>query len=186
MSDPTRSQSNGNTPPPGNAFNDSGTSFPPEVPIAQPSDFFPPITSSSNSKKFPGGKIIATFLSVLLLVGGIGVGVVLVTQPQLLQQKAADFVSICGKEQMCANNKLVGSKGCTRLTDAKTAYCCPKGDTIKDGVCTTTLSVCGEGFDCSTKSTLNGSKSCTKSDSNETQYCCPQDFKIVDENCVHR
>jgi hypothetical protein len=47
----------------------------------------PPIIATPK-KKFGGGKMIATILGVLLLVGGIGAGIILTQQPQLFQQKA--------------------------------------------------------------------------------------------------
>jgi hypothetical protein len=40
-------------------------------------------------KKFGGGKIIATILGLVILVGGVGAGILLTQQPQLFQQKAA-------------------------------------------------------------------------------------------------
>jgi hypothetical protein len=48
----------------------------------------PPVISTPK-KKFGGGKIIATILGILLLVGGIGAGILLTQQPQLFQQKAS-------------------------------------------------------------------------------------------------
>lgn len=48
----------------------------------------PPIISQTPKKKFGGGRIIATILGILLLVGGIGAGVALTFQPQLFQQLA--------------------------------------------------------------------------------------------------
>jgi hypothetical protein len=54
---------------------------------AAPSDL-PPVMSAPK-KKFGGGKIIATILGLVLLVGGIGAGVVLTQQQQLFNQKAA-------------------------------------------------------------------------------------------------
>jgi hypothetical protein len=46
------------------------------------------IISSSPKKKFGGGKIIATILGVLLLVGGVGAGIYLTQQRQIFEEKA--------------------------------------------------------------------------------------------------
>lgn len=67
------------TPPP----IDQGSAAPPET---------PPIISGTPKKKFGGGRIIATILGVLLLVGGVGAGYVLTQQPQLFQQLARECV----------------------------------------------------------------------------------------------
>lgn len=61
--------------------------FPAASPVAAPSDFFPP--ASPTPPRSPiNGKIVATFLGLALMVGGVGAGVVLVSQPQLLEQQA--------------------------------------------------------------------------------------------------
>ena len=49
----------------------------------------PPMIADSSSPKRGRGKIIATILGILLLVGAVGAGVVLIGQKQLFQQKAA-------------------------------------------------------------------------------------------------
>lgn len=54
------------------------------------------ITSGGNKKKFGGGRIIATILGVLLLVGSIGVGVYLSQHQQLFQEKASTPTYGCG------------------------------------------------------------------------------------------
>lgn len=59
-------------------------------PPPQSSDYFPPIVTTPPKKKFGSGKIIATFLGVLLLVGGITAGIVLTRQPQLIEEQASD------------------------------------------------------------------------------------------------
>ncbi len=57
----------------------SGTAAPPDT---------PPVITSTPRKKFGGGRIIATILGILLLVGGVGAGIFLTQQKQLFQQKA--------------------------------------------------------------------------------------------------
>ncbi|HTK03290.1 MAG TPA: hypothetical protein VL401_00780 [Alphaproteobacteria bacterium] len=63
-----------------------GTAAPVDLPPA-PVNF--PSMTSSPQKKFGGGKIIATILGLLVLVGGIGTGIYLTGQQQLFDQKAA-------------------------------------------------------------------------------------------------
>jgi hypothetical protein len=64
---------------------EDATTLPTESPIipgsAAPSDL-PPVISPSPKKKFGGGKIIATILGLLLLLGGVGTGVYLTRQNQ--------------------------------------------------------------------------------------------------------
>jgi len=62
---------------------------------AAPSDT-PPVVSSPK-KKFGSGKIIATILGILLLVGGVGTGVYLTQQNQNISEKAYD--APCTKDQ---------------------------------------------------------------------------------------
>ncbi|QQG41957.1 MAG: hypothetical protein HYV90_01435 [Candidatus Woesebacteria bacterium] len=62
----------------------AGSAAPQEVPDGSLS----PMTTSSPKKKFGGGKIIATILGLLLLVGGIGTGVLLTGQNQNPNSKA--------------------------------------------------------------------------------------------------
>ncbi len=50
-----------------------------------------PPTITTPKKKYGTGRIIATILGILLLVGGIGAGIVLTQQQQLFQQKAAEI-----------------------------------------------------------------------------------------------
>lgn len=54
--------------------------------------FSPTITTPK--KKFAGGRIIATILGVLLLIGGVGAGYMLTQQKQLFQQKAGSCVDV--------------------------------------------------------------------------------------------
>lgn len=67
----------------------------------------PPVISGTPKKKFGGGRIIATILGILLLVGGVGAGFVLTQQRQLFQQKAkvceCDSSNPCGSGFSCSN-----------------------------------------------------------------------------------
>ncbi len=61
---------------------------------AAPLEPFAPAISSPK-KKFGGGKIIATILGLLVLIGGVGTGVYLTQQQQLFQQKASSCFDTC-------------------------------------------------------------------------------------------
>ena len=96
--DPSNQNNQANSPDPGVSFT-TQTDLPP-----MPADFqnvqkdsgsaSPPTPNinniiSSPKKKFGTGKIIATILGILVLVGGLGAGTYLIGQKQLFQQKAA-------------------------------------------------------------------------------------------------
>lgn len=71
-------------------------------------------------KKFGGGRIIATILGILLLVGGVGAGLILTQQQQLFQQKASTGVATAS----CGNAKTY-SANWTLLTDPQLASLAP-------------------------------------------------------------
>jgi hypothetical protein len=59
----------------------------------------PPDMSSITTKpkkKFGGGKIIATILGLVVLVGGVGAGILLTQQQQLFNQEACGTTVTCG------------------------------------------------------------------------------------------
>lgn len=58
----------------------------------------PPMFASPK-KKFGGGKIIATILGIILLVGAIGAGILMTQQKQVFQQKA--YTQVWGGENIC-------------------------------------------------------------------------------------
>jgi hypothetical protein len=75
-----------------------------DVPVTPPTDQLvgdgsnapPPNISSvipKAKKKFGGGKIIATILGLIILLGGIGAGIILTQQRQLFKQKASETCS---------------------------------------------------------------------------------------------
>ena len=129
MSDPLQNQVNQSAPPLGSTTDDVSAYFPQATPNASPSDFFPPTPPSTPSKSFGGKKIIATFLGMLLLVGGLGAGVVIVQNPQLLGQKAYDAkptpVPYCRLDVECTDIKILGSVDCIGVNNNVT-YCCPQ------------------------------------------------------------
>lgn len=59
---------------------------------AAPQEIAPMI--STPKKKFGGGRIIATILGILLLVGGVGAGLILTQQRQVFEQKAGSCVDV--------------------------------------------------------------------------------------------
>jgi hypothetical protein len=78
---------------------DAGSGAPPDAPSV----------ISKPKKKFGGGKIIATILSILLIVGGVGAGIYLVGQQQLFVQKASapGSLTICHSTGADANPYIV-------------------------------------------------------------------------------
>lgn len=83
----------------------------------------PPTPEISNivpspKKKFGTGKIIATILSILLVVGGVGAGTYLVGQKQIFQQKAAG--------EMCSSDSRTASV-CQGKSVGDIAQSCWKG-----------------------------------------------------------
>lgn len=65
-----------------------------------------PPTITSPKKKFGGGRVIATILGILLLVGGLGAGVYITQQQQLFQQKAVDTTTTCSEVPSFDNTKV--------------------------------------------------------------------------------
>lgn len=68
-----------------------------------------PIISSGKPKKKFGGKMIATILGLLVLVGSLGAGIVLVKQQQDIREKAAYpyYCSLTGN-RICVGNDVTG------------------------------------------------------------------------------
>lgn len=75
----------------------------------------PSVIATKPKKKFGGGKIIATILGVLLLVGGIGAGIYLTQQQQLFQQKA--YTSGVKKDTCNTIEVTSQDTGCPSLPD---------------------------------------------------------------------
>lgn len=127
--DPLQNQVNQNGQFPGNVPDDVSTYFPQATPNASPSDFFPPIPPAPSARQFGDKRIIATFLGMLLLVGGLGAGVIIVQNPQLINQKAAEIkptpIPYCRLDAECSDTKILGSVGCIRASRDVT-YCCPQ------------------------------------------------------------
>ncbi|MCX6704997.1 MAG: GBS Bsp-like repeat-containing protein [Candidatus Woesebacteria bacterium] len=96
--------------------NDAGSSAPPDISSV----------ISKPKKKFGGGKIIATILGLIVLIGGVGAGIVLTQQKQLFQQKASGTVD-CGAQtcntatQVCCISgcKLISEGGCGETSTTK-------------------------------------------------------------------
>jgi hypothetical protein len=94
--------------------NDSNSAAPPDISSIVPKP----------KKKFGTGRIIATILGLVVLVGGIGAGIILTQQKQLFKQKAATPVDCVISSNPC------GNYGCKK-------WVCPQGDTNDDGKCQT-------------------------------------------------
>src|SRR5258708_7241694 len=95
-------------------------------PVIQPTDLpnnpgggMNSVVVTNSGKSGNSGKIIAALLGVLLLVGGIGAGLFLVNQQQLVNQKAA--VDLQTDNSNCGSIGLVCSAG----TACKAGSCVP-------------------------------------------------------------
>jgi hypothetical protein len=86
---------------------------------------------ASPKKKFGGGKIIATILGLVLLVGGVGAGVVLTQQQQLFQPKAAGSCT-------CDVNADPSGYATYSGTCVGATCQCNAGDSVISNSCTTT------------------------------------------------
>lgn len=162
-----------------NVSNDTGSAALPTEALAQarPSDL-PPVISPSPKKKFGGGRIIATILGVLLLVGGVGAGLILTQQQQLFNQKASSCNALCLK------NATPAECGCTGNQAAKTGVILPPPNTVEH--------FAGEsGTSINLNTTTNGNGNYVRQDgtlvdANNTPVTnpCPAPGKIVNGVCV--
>lgn len=127
MQDSTQNQSSQGISASGTTDTNIDSGFPESVPQASPSDFFPPPPPTSSSMQ--KNKIIATFLGMLLLVGGLGMGIVLVGQPQLFRQSASEIkptpIPNCVSQEQCSDTNLLGSNACIK-EGGEVSYCCPQ------------------------------------------------------------
>ena len=142
------------TPP---ADNSSGPAAPPDL---------PPVAATPK-KKFGGGKIIATILGLVLLVGGVGAGVVLTQQQQIFKPKATASCS-CSAAKDSQGNLIRDSSGKLSCS-ANAGSSCGGGS---NAICYDQGSYCSCG--CSATITcVNGqTQSCTCSNgSTSTQTC---------------
>lgn len=84
-------------------------------------------TTSSPQKKFAGGRVIATILGLLLLVGGVGSGVFLVQQNQDIRERAA-----AAGECACSDNAGNAVPGECRPDNS---CFCPSGTSQRNNRC---------------------------------------------------
>ena len=125
------------TPPP----LDTGSAAPPDISSVIPKP----------KKTFGGGKIIATILGLFLLVGGVGAGIILTQQPQLLQQKAAVVTtSYCPFTDCDIGSTVPGAVQCMQNNGSLT-YCCPTGSPLYNSDTKT----CGGGNSCAPSTSVN-------------------------------
>lgn len=147
-----------------------------------------PVASSLSYiiKSMGGTKAVSALFGMLLLAGGVGAGIVLVTQPQLLEQKAATT----GYQLKCdpTNESCPSGYTCDLITmncvnpNTNENYCgmtgkvCTSSQTCISGVCTSThCSTTDPGYECNS---CDGSLFC-QSDTNITcsdwrSANCPQ------------
>ncbi len=111
-------------------------------------NYFPPQATPPPKKKFGSNKIIATFLGLVLLVGGITAGLLIIRNPQLFKQQAATTgYDSCGTGFTCQN--LSGgaclsaggeSSTCTSAVGATGSCCVPDATPVP--------SQCNDDADC--------------------------------------
>ena len=104
---------------------------PPEKPVADSTGSSAPpdvhSVASKPKKKFGGGKIIATILGLILLAGGVGAGVFLTQQKQLVNQKAGsceangEFTCNCKCYSTCVDGSVAGQ--CNAICAEKDPTC---------------------------------------------------------------
>lgn len=87
---------------------------PPTAGSAAPSDdvIMPAVVTTSQKRKYPGGKIIATILGLFLLIGGVGAGVYLVGQNQNIEEKATSYADKCKGVKCKSNEECRGDGNC--------------------------------------------------------------------------
>jgi hypothetical protein len=130
--------------PPKEMPDSTGSAAPPDAGI-------PPLGPNSSiakvGKKFGGGRLIATILGVIILVGGVTTGVIVTQQRQLLEQQAAgeacgsapDVCPGCAEECYDKNDgdTCTGGNGTCKLNgDGEGCYCDTGGN--NDTACVTT------------------------------------------------
>jgi len=118
--------------------NTNDIKMPQPVVVETPGSSAPPDVSSTipkPKKKFGGGKIIATILGLVVLVGGVGAGIILTRQQQILKPRAENN---CGA-QNCDSTEVCCLTGCKKIADGGcdsggTGRACPNsGDPTVDG-----------------------------------------------------
>jgi len=124
----------------------------------------PPIIASSQTPKKGKGKIIATILGILLLIGAVGAGVILVGQQQDIREKAAGGNLCKAEEGSCVPDNYTCSEGSAKMD-------CPSGKKCGFGTCTPpTTPACNLGQPCTTS--LNCPGQCEGiSGKPETWFC---------------
>ena len=136
------------------------------------------------STQFIAGKrIVSSFVSIFLLLVGLSAGVVLVTQPQLLQKKAQVNQNVstpaCDEAQKCttdAVNAPNGSHPC--LARNGVMQCCPKGTEIINNNCTDVSAACDPEAKCTQDSKIFGPKPCTNPEGG-ISFCCNRGDNLI-------
>lgn len=149
---------------------------------AAPSVSFPDLKVDEPRKKFGGGKgkIVATILGIMLLVGGIGTGAYLALQNQNPQEKAAIIGEVCtpGTTTSCTINNCPGTKLCNSMGSGWSSCTDKSGDNCPasggggggGGGGGTTLTPCPTGNGTCTTSVLANGINC--SNNGASNYCC--------------
>jgi len=164
---------------------------PPPTPPSTDPNYFPPNDNTTSNKKFGKGKIIATFLGILLLVAGVTTGIILVLQPQLLKQNAQkvlySLMPPCSDVITCPTGLTCNTTTsfCVDLSIddnncGSIGHVCPTNYTCTKGTCSP-VATCGTGLNCQGVP-ASGASQCISG--GQTVYCCPSGSKLENGVCL--
>ncbi len=139
------------------------------------------ITQTPPEKKPSAGRIVAVFLGILILVGGLGAGLVLVRRQQTLKEQAAQCNEQCpGSDGVLRNCTPPESDGTPKESLCNQAgriescggrqYCCPNVNgtwTSNVSACIQTETICNDSLD----NDNDGKIDCADSDCANSVYC---------------
>ncbi|MFH1863883.1 MAG: hypothetical protein ABIJ85_03185 [bacterium] len=92
--------------------------------VNTPSGLPPIIPPSKPKKRFGGGKMIATILGLLVLVGSLGAGIILVKQQQDIREKAAGGDLCRANDGTCVPNNYICQATFSRFNDCGSGKKC--------------------------------------------------------------
>lgn len=190
------------------ASSSQNTSQPSDSGSSAPSVSFPELKVEEPKKKFGGGKgkIIATILGIVMLVGGVGTGVYLSLNNQNPNEKAAvacsdnsdcDTNQYCGSDHLCHTRTSTPAptskppsigpcKTCSGTSCvARVSGCDPGQNECESNfdckpATTPTCDSFGTGLDCRSTS-IPGGNTCLNGST--IQYCCPSGMKVINGVC---
>jgi len=147
----------------------------------------PPIIADSSSPKRGNGKIIATILGILLLIGAVGAGVILVKQNQNIREKAGRCISDdeCGENGRCLNSGYCVEgrtpPPCPNIAPPRCTGCTPN---IDDSTGCVVGYECGASSSCPPPIDLCEGRSCLKIVPPTCHAPCSVHYDIDDCGCA--